>query len=374
MALTVDQIHTLISQTVADSTDKLDKKIDDLTKLLGRLAPIDNIEPYEDVQIDPLITTTESLELVKSLQKFDGENYISWRTSVIHCMKAYECCKGSSSYFTAVNILRNKIIGKANDVLTSHGTPLNVNAIIGRLDLTYEDKRPVHMLQTELSNARQGKQTLQQFYDQVSQLLTLITNKTIMSYGPRTAETNVLINVARENALRVFIMGLNQPMSNIVFSLNPGDLPNALARAQEIEVNQSQRFRDTNSNPHRMDYNRGMPQVQRLELPPIPRYSNNNNNNNNRQNFIPRQNNQFVPPPQRMDLSSGNYHPPKPQTNNNYYNQNRYLHNNPYRDQRFNNEIRNNNNPFKRDRPHSDQIPLKTPRLNNLDEGDNFLE
>lgn len=60
-----------------------------------------------------------------------------------------------------------------------------------------------------------------------------------MSYGPRTTETECLTERARQNALRVFVTRINQPTSNIVFSLNPGDLPNALARAKEIESNQT---------------------------------------------------------------------------------------------------------------------------------------
>lgn len=375
--LTHEQVQELVARSIAETTQELRTRVNDLTTILERLTTTDNIIPHSDVEIDPDNTSRESLELVKSLQQFDGENYVSWRTSVIHCMKAYEHCKGSTSYFTAVNILRNKITGKANDVLTSHGTPLHVDAIIGRLDLTYNDKRPVYLLQTELTNARQGNQTLQQFYDQVSKLLTLITNKTIMSYGPRTAETNVLIEVARENALRTFITGLNQPMSNLVFSLNPGDLPNALARAQEIEVNQSQRLRD------KIDFSRAFPhkQMHQPMLNSNPRLI----NNNSLQNRPQRQNYQITPPTRRMDLGSGNYHQ-RPQTSNNNNNNNsgnnynnnnqhRNFSSNQYRDQRFNNEIRNNNNPFKRDRPNSSQQPLnKNPRINNLEEQDNFLE
>lgn len=253
MALTSEQIGEIIARTVSEHTRDLYSKLTDVTLAFKRFTTTDNLTPYEDVQIDPIVHSKTNLDLAKSIVPFDGNQYISWRTSVTNCMKIYNLEVGSSNFYTAVNIIRNKVIGRANDVLTSHGTPLNIDAILGRLDLTYDDKRPIHMLQTELTNIRQGRRTLQEYYDEVSKLLTLIINKTIMSYGPRTSETECLTQIARENALRVFITGLNQPTSNLVFSLNPGDLPNALARAQEIEVNQNSRFREQslfNGNQH----------------------------------------------------------------------------------------------------------------------------
>lgn len=41
----------------------------------------------------------------------------------------------------------------------------------------------------------------------------------------------------RQDALRVFISGLRRPMSDIMFSSQPVDMPSALALAQELEAN-----------------------------------------------------------------------------------------------------------------------------------------
>jgi len=49
-----------------------------------------------------------------------------------------------------------------------------------------------------------------------------------------TKETNKTI---RCNALRIFICGLNGSISETRFSLNPPDLPNALAKVQELKSN-----------------------------------------------------------------------------------------------------------------------------------------
>ena len=43
----------------------------------------------------------------------------------------------------------------------------------------------------------------------------------------------------RDNTLRVFISGLRRPISEILFSVKPVDLPTTLALAQELETNNS---------------------------------------------------------------------------------------------------------------------------------------
>jgi len=62
-------------------------------------------------------------------------------------------------------------------VLSSFGTVLSFDAIINRLDFTYSDKRPMHVIEQELGTLRQGGLTLLQYYDEVEKKLTLLTNK-----------------------------------------------------------------------------------------------------------------------------------------------------------------------------------------------------
>ncbi len=45
----------------------------------------------------------------------------------------------SQQYFIASTVLRNKIMGAAHDALTNHGTVLNFEAILSRLDFIYND-------------------------------------------------------------------------------------------------------------------------------------------------------------------------------------------------------------------------------------------
>lgn len=119
--------------------------------------------------------------------------------------------------------------------LSSFDTPLNFKAIINRLDFTYADKRPVYLIEQEMSTLRQGNMTLLQYYDEVEKKLTLLINKTVMTYDNKVAAS--LNEKYRADALRVFISGTRKSLSDVLFSARPSDLPSALALAQEVEAN-----------------------------------------------------------------------------------------------------------------------------------------
>jgi len=204
-------------------------------------------------------------------------------------------------------------MGAAHDALTNHGTVLKFQAILSRLDFIYSDKRPIHILESELSILRQG--------------CILITK-----------ETNKII---RSNALRIFISKLNGSISETLFSLNPPDLPNALAKCQELESNN---FRAQFANRYNGFRNENKNQGNNLRF--ASRQNNNNapnriNNNwplnenlgtNNNCNF--NNNSKVQPPPEPMEVDSSirvqnrpykNYY--RPRNNNSQWNFNNNRHN-----------------------------------------------
>jgi len=134
-----------------------------------------------------------------------------------------------------VIIIRSKIRGSADAVLSSFATILNFDAIINRLDFTYSDKRPVHVIEQEMGTLRQGQLTLPQYYDEVEKKLTLLINKVNMTYDAALAKG--MCEKFRGDALRIFISGLKRSLSDVLFAAHPLDLPTALALAQEIEAN-----------------------------------------------------------------------------------------------------------------------------------------
>lgn len=233
MSLTRDEAIGLISVTVEAVTEELATKIEALTQRFENLSP--RVETFEPVSI-PDNSRGNSLDLIKSLPEFKGDvqSYPAWRDAAHFAMRYYP--EDTENYYIAIGVFRNKITGMANAKLASFNTVLNFNAIIARLDQCYADKRSLQALENELSVLRQGELAISEFYDLVDEHLTLIINKNKMTYSSNEEVAIALNERARDNALRVFISGLRRPLSNILFSARPADLPTALATAQELEA------------------------------------------------------------------------------------------------------------------------------------------
>lgn len=237
-------VQALVAAAITQATEKtrqsFREEIDNLTRRLARIETPVAVEAFEPVEVIPGVECSESLDLVKSLPEFNGEpnKYVSWRQAATTAHKLYESYIGSSKYYQVVAIVRNKIVGAADTVLSSYNTVLNFKAILARLDFSYGDKRSIFTLEQELSTLRQGTKSIVEFYDEVEQKLTLIVNKVLMTNEGNEDLIRALNQQYRDNALRVFISGARRPVCDILFSCKPADMPSALALAQELETNQ----------------------------------------------------------------------------------------------------------------------------------------
>lgn len=240
--MNVEELTRVFESAVRVATQaqkiEFDQKLEQLSqKIQPILTEGAEIKTYEETKIINTVKCDEPLDIVKSLPDFDGklENYVSWRQAAHTAYKVFEQYNGSSKHYQAVGIIRNKVKGPADAVLASFNTVLNFSAIIARLDFTYSDKRPLHLIEQELSTLRQGNLSVLKFYDEVERNLTLLTNKTLMTYDRNLA--SAMNSKYRADALRVFISGLRRPLNDVLFSSRPSDLPTALALAQEIDAN-----------------------------------------------------------------------------------------------------------------------------------------
>lgn len=222
--------------------DSVSSKIVELTNKVNSVhLPPSSVVAYEPISLsNPNVTCPISLDLIKSLPDFAGERakYISWRQAAKTAIELFKSYEGTERYYQAVAIVRNKIVGSADLILSSFNTVLNFDAIIARLDHTYSDKRPLHVLENQMSISCQGRMSISEYFDQIEKNLTLIVNKISMEYSGNNELINSLAAKYRQDALRVFISGLNKPICNILFSAGCEDLPSALAKAQELEANQ----------------------------------------------------------------------------------------------------------------------------------------
>lgn len=101
-------------------------------------------------------------------------------------MNLFKNYKDSQRYDEATNIVRNKIVGSAANVLTNSRTAFNFDASIKRLDKSYADNRPMYVLEHELITLQQGKSSIEQFYNSVNDKLTTIVNKINMTYSEQS--------------------------------------------------------------------------------------------------------------------------------------------------------------------------------------------
>jgi len=244
-------IQTAVNRALAEAAGEARSREEEMSQTIQQLAtqvaavqiaptqaaaPI--IKVYQPIDITGNVKCSEPLDAVKCLPEFTGaqETYVSWRQAAVAAYYIFRNYVNSSRHYQAVVIIRSKIRGPADAVLSSFGTVLNFDAIIDRLDFTYSDKRAIHVIEQEMGTLRQGSLTLLQYYDEVEKKLTLLTNKATMSY--ETAAAKILCDKFRDDALRIFISGLKRSLSDVLFSAKPKDnLATALALAQEVESN-----------------------------------------------------------------------------------------------------------------------------------------
>ncbi|KAH8242821.1 hypothetical protein KR032_002416, partial [Drosophila birchii] len=173
-----------------------------------QVAPAPTVAPqvkvYTPIDIDKSVICNEPLDAVKCLPEFSGaqETYVSWRQAAQGAYYIFKNFVGSSRHYQAVIIIKSKIRGPADAVLSSFGTVLNFDAIINRLVFTDSDKRTMHVIEQKMDTLRQGSLSLLQYYDEVERKLTLLTNKATMSYEAPAAQ--ILCEKFRDDALRVF--------------------------------------------------------------------------------------------------------------------------------------------------------------------------
>ncbi|KAH8259095.1 hypothetical protein KR026_004053, partial [Drosophila bipectinata] len=231
-------INAAVSSALQVHKQEFEEKLQKVTdRFSAATLSAPDIAVYSPVAVTGNTPCDEGLEAVKSLPEFDDSQgkYVSWRQAALASYELFRRFDGSSKHYQAVLIIRNKIRGSADSILSSFNTILNFEAIISRLDFTYSDKRPLYLLEQDLTTLRQGQMSITQFYEEVEKKLTLLTNKTTMTF--KTDHARYMNEKYRADALRVFVSGLKRNLTDVLFAAQPRDLPSALAMAQEIEAN-----------------------------------------------------------------------------------------------------------------------------------------
>lgn len=223
----------IMAEALKKQMEDLQAALSALTVRFEKIEKPTVVEPYKD---EIPLTTKATLSSIKSLPEFHGitTEYPSWRNLITTAMKYIDKEKDDGQvYLDALLLIKAKIRGPAAAILSNHATPLNLAAIIDRLDYSYADQRAMYVIEQELIVLQQGRMSVHEFYDKINEKLNMIITKIHMSHK-EPAVADALIDNMREKALRTFITGLSNNVGHVLYSSNPKTLADAYARLQTI--------------------------------------------------------------------------------------------------------------------------------------------
>lgn len=169
-----------------DSEERQKLHEDQITNLNDNLMKIDDNDEKEDKDIETEITSGDQIQLesYKSIPEFSGlkGQYRSWRNQVVRRMNMIDEFKTHPKYEAALGIIRAKITGPASNVLTNNKTAYNINSIIKTLDSSYADRRPLYVVESEMTSIRQMSKTLHEYHDAINEALHLVISKIVLEY------------------------------------------------------------------------------------------------------------------------------------------------------------------------------------------------
>ncbi|QBP37035.1 putative gag protein [Lampyris noctiluca errantivirus 1] len=192
--------------------------------------------------------------------------------------------------------IRNKITGHAAEQLAGIIIKTWVDVKHALIN-SYEDKRDDLTLLIEISSLKQGNRTYLEFYNHLSNLINLYCAYIQNHYQNPITEETLKININRLG-LRVFTLGLKDPIGPLIRSRNPDSLNSAyhlLTNEFNVEYNKTI---PKNNFVNATKYQNFSP-MHNKPFPSQPIKINQNYNNQTPQQFAPRQrvqNARFIKP------------------------------------------------------------------------------
>lgn len=232
-------------QELSDRLEQISLKLEVCEDQISKFHESQNVQTKlmeraeEDEDIVPEIESGDQIQLesYRSIPTFSGVRgtYRPWRNQVVRRMKMIDSFRKHPKYEAALGIIRSKIVGHASDILTNNRTAYNIVAIIKTLDFSFADKRPLYVVEAEMTSIKQLGKTLHEFYDAISHALNLVIHKIALDYRGKLDHQEALVDEAQLKAVRAFIIGLkSQQIRHILYGRTPGTLAEAFAIAQTV--------------------------------------------------------------------------------------------------------------------------------------------
>lgn len=261
--------------------------------ILNRIAALEEAQAapeevdYSDPQLYLLDENNEPIEpeslekipdVVKDLPEFRGNpNEIStWLNDAESLIKLYQPTPLSSieqrnKFYIICRAIRRKVKGEANDALVASNVNINFHQIKRTLETYFGEKRDIGTLDYQLMNSFQRGRSLEDYYDEINRLLSLIANQIRTDRRFRHPEAaRAMIEIFNDKALDAFVRGLDGDLGKFLKNYRPDSLASAYAYCisfQNIE------FRKNLMRPTRL-YEVSQGPRNLIPLPPRPRIPN----------------------------------------------------------------------------------------------------
>lgn len=152
-------------------------------------------------------------------------------------MENIKAFTGHPQYYSAVGIIRTKIVGTVADVLSNHTAEINFCSIINKMCAIRRNEKQV---------SRKKESIRKPLWINKAHNIELLKQKCHIS------KTMKPWRLANQEAVRKFIMGLNSRFTSwTLYSRNPSDLEHAYAIASTI-------YHDNNNHQFEMQPNRNV--------------------------------------------------------------------------------------------------------------------
>lgn len=198
----------------------------EVTNKINKLGS--NKMPNEETVAVDVFNTLRVPDVIKDMPKFDGNPRLLFEfiNNVEEILTMIPQADGTSTARVILRAIRNKVVGPANEILNTYGTPLAWQAIKENLVTHYADKRNETSLIRDLHNIRQNHKTVEKFYSEVIEI------QSAMATHVRIHETEATVIAAKktlysEMCLNTFLTGLREPLGSTIRAMKPSSLSEA---------------------------------------------------------------------------------------------------------------------------------------------------
>lgn len=175
-------------------------------------------------------------DVIKLIPAYDGDTkgLPAWISSVeqkLECAKAQvpDTEKDNALQIWA-SIIRDKISGKANEILTNNQTECKWADIKAQLINRFGDKRDLSAIINKIPYVKQGNKSVQEFYDECAEILADLNAKIILDPTLQPCAKAVM-NSYEVMLTNAFVDGLHDPISSLTRTSRPSTLLSAFQHA-----------------------------------------------------------------------------------------------------------------------------------------------